>query len=74
MFSQNLNGTVPGLASIKRNQYMRDLGAVEPPHIYRRAHKIAKSHYELRDVCPSVCSSAWNNSASTGRIFIKFDI
>jgi hypothetical protein len=22
----------------------------------------------------SVCPSAWNNSASTGRIFVKFDI
>jgi len=25
-------------------------------------------------VCPSVCPFAWNNSAPTGRIFIKFDI
>ena len=25
-------------------------------------------------VCLSVCPSAWNNSAPTGRIFMKFDI
>jgi hypothetical protein len=25
-------------------------------------------------VRPSVCPSAWNNSAPTGRIFMKFDI
>ena len=25
-------------------------------------------------VCPSVCLSAWNNSAPTGRLFMKFDI
>jgi len=25
-------------------------------------------------VCPSLCLSAWNNLASTGRIFMKFGI
>jgi hypothetical protein len=28
----------------------------------------------VTSVCLSVCSSAWNNSAHNGRIFIKFDI
>jgi hypothetical protein len=32
--------------------------------IFRRVHKIAKSD----------CPSAWDNSAPTGRIFMKFDI
>jgi hypothetical protein len=43
MFSQNLNDAEPGLASIKRHQYMCDLGAVEPPYVYRCVRKIAKS-------------------------------
>jgi hypothetical protein len=25
-------------------------------------------------VCPSLLPSVWNNSAATGRIFLKFDI
>jgi len=33
-----------------------------------------KSDYNLRYVSPSVRLSAWNNSAPTGRTFIKFDI
>jgi hypothetical protein len=37
-----------------------------------RVLKIAKSDYQLRHVCPSM--SAWNNSVSTGRTFINFDI
>jgi hypothetical protein len=36
--------------------------------------KIAKSDYYLRHIFPSVRLSAWNNSALTGRIFVKFDI
>jgi hypothetical protein len=36
--------------------------------------KLAKSNYYIRHVCLSVLPSAWNNLASTGRIFIKFDI
>ena len=28
----------------------------------------------VMSVCPSVLPSAWNNSASTGRIFMKFYI
>jgi hypothetical protein len=32
--------------------------------------KIAKRDYDFR----RVCLSAWNNSAPTGRIFMKFDI
>jgi hypothetical protein len=42
--------------------------------IFRRVRKIAKSDYSLRHVCLSVCLSAWNNSAPTGRIFMEFDI
>ena len=41
---------------------------------FRRIRKIAKSDLQLRHVCPSVCLSAWNKSAPTGRIFVKFDI
>jgi len=39
---------------------------------YGRVRKIAKSDFELRLVCLSVCRSAWNNSAPTGRIYMKF--
>jgi len=38
------------------------------------AFVIAKSNYYLRHVCPSVCVSAWNNSDTTGRILMEFDI
>jgi len=41
---------------------------------FRRVRKIATSNYWPRHVCLSVRPSAWNNSAPTGRIFIKFDI
>jgi hypothetical protein len=37
-----------------------------------RVRKIAKSHYLAS--CLSACPSTWNNSAPTGRIFMKFDI
>jgi hypothetical protein len=37
-------------------------------------HKIAKSDYKLRHVCPSLCPFAWNNSAPIGRMFKVFDI
>jgi hypothetical protein len=40
----------------------------------RRVREIAKSGYQLRQVCLSVCPSAWNNSAPKERIFMKFDI
>jgi hypothetical protein len=36
---------------------------------FMRVRKIAKRDW-LRHVCPS----AWNNSASTGRSFMKFDV
>jgi len=39
-------------------------------NIIRRVRKIANSDYWLRHVL----LSAWNNSALTGRIFIKFGI
>jgi hypothetical protein len=42
--------------------------------VLRRVRKIAKSDYYLRHTCPSVCLSAWNNSAPTGRIIVKFYI
>jgi len=41
---------------------------------FKRVRKIVKSHYYLCHIYPSVCLSAWNNSASTGRIFIKFHL
>ena len=41
-----------------------------------RLRKFAKSDYQLRHVCPSVCLylSPWNKYAPTGRIFMKIDI
>jgi len=42
--------------------------------IFRRIRKIAKGDQQLRHVRPSVCLSASNNSAPTGRIFMKFHI
>ena len=36
--------------------------------IFRRVRKMSKTGCYLRHVCPS----AWNNSAPTGRIFMKF--
>jgi len=42
--------------------------------LYRRVSKIAKSDCFFRHVCLSVCPYALNNSAPTGRIFVKFDI
>ena len=44
--------------------------------IFTRVRETAKSDYlasSCLSVCLSVRSSAWNNSAPTGRIFIKFD-
>jgi hypothetical protein len=35
---------------------------------FSRVRKIAKSDYSLRHICPS----AWNNSASTTRVLMKF--
>ena len=40
---------------------------------FRRVRKTARSHEQLRHVM-SVCPSAWNNSVSTGRIFMKLAI
>jgi hypothetical protein len=40
--------------------------------VFRRVRKIAKSDRWLRHVCPSVRPSAWNNSAATRRIFMKY--
>jgi hypothetical protein len=50
---------------------------VFPVPIFVGVRKIAKSndwlpHVHL-PVCPSVCLSAWNNSAPSGRIFVKFE-
>jgi hypothetical protein len=39
---------------------------------FRRVRKIA-THY-IASSCLSDCPTAWNNSTSTGRIFMKFDI
>jgi hypothetical protein len=44
------------------------------PLNFRRVCKIVKRDYELRNVCPSVCLSAQNNSAPTWRIFMKLGI
>ena len=38
--------------------------------IFRWVCRSVKSHHSLRHVCPS----EWNNWATTGRIFIKFDV
>ena len=43
--------------------------------IFKCERKIAKSCYWLHQVCPSVCHlSTWNNSDTTGWIFMKFGI
>jgi len=39
-----------------------------------RFNKIVKSDSKLRHVCLSVFLPAWNNSAPTGKIFVKGDI
>jgi hypothetical protein len=38
--------------------------------VFRRFRKIAQNDYRFLNVCPS----AWNNSAPTEGIFMKFDI
>jgi len=40
--------------------------------IFRRVRNIPKSYSYFRHVYLSVSLSAWNNSASIGRIFVKF--
>jgi len=42
--------------------------------MFMRVRNIAKSDYYLRYVSLSVCPSAWNNSAPTVQIYMKFDI
>jgi hypothetical protein len=43
--------------------------------LFRRVRKISKRDYSfIMSLCPSVRSYAWNKSALTGRIFMKFDI
>jgi len=42
--------------------------------LFGASAKFANSDYYLRRVCPCVRLSAWNNSAPTGWIFMKFDI
>ena len=42
--------------------------------VFRCLHKIAKSDYELRHVCLSVCPSAWYNSAPTRRTLLKSEM
>jgi len=37
---------------------------------FRHVHKIAKTDYEFHHVSVSPC--AWNNSAPSGQIFMKF--
>jgi hypothetical protein len=39
-------------------------------HVFRRVRNVAKSGYELRHLCPS----AWNSSAVTRPIVMKFDV
>jgi len=51
----------------------RGCGKVKRSIIFRCVRKIAKKQL-LASSCLSVLSSAWNNSALTGRIFMKFDI
>jgi uncharacterized protein YceK len=52
--------------TVKQSEYIRTLS--------RRLRKIAKNEYYPRHVCLSVRLSAWNNSARTGQIFMKFGI
>jgi predicted molibdopterin-dependent oxidoreductase YjgC len=43
-------------------------------HFIRHVRKAAESDCYLHNVCPLVRLSAWDNSAPTGRTFMKFDI
>ena len=52
-------------------EYVTQLLHVVP--VVRRIRKIAKKRL-LTSSHMSICLSAWNNSAPTGRIFMKFDI
>jgi len=55
--------------SVKRN-FLR----LFSHYLSRRVRKIASSDYWFRHIGPSVRLYACNNSAPTGRIFMKFDI
>ena len=44
------------------------------PRLFRRVRKIAKRLLLVPSCLLSVCPSAWNNSASTGGIFMNFNI
>jgi len=57
------------VASLARTVY--NVPFCSEVHI-RRALKIAESDCWLRHVCLSVCSSACNTSAPTGRIFMQY--
>jgi hypothetical protein len=64
--SVNVRGEV-GAMRVFRNLFRLSWQLLAPTS--RRVRRIAKSDYELRHMC----LSAWNISAYTGRIFIKFD-
>jgi hypothetical protein len=42
--------------------------------LFRRVRKIVKGDHQLRHVCLSVRLAAWNNSALSERILMKFDV
>jgi hypothetical protein len=68
-----------GMASIKNEDYCFFLtlfiDMLEKNSIFKRVSKILKRDYYLRmSVCLSIRVSAWNYSASTERIFMKFDL
>ena len=41
---------------------------------FRHICKVANSDYFVMSACLAACLSAWNNSATTGQIFMKLDI
>jgi hypothetical protein len=84
---QEENQVVPQpllLSSEKSPGCLLNIPHLSSPHndftgiIFRRVRKVAKSYYQFRHVRPfnrpSVLQAAWQNTALTGRIFMKFDI
>jgi hypothetical protein len=66
---QHMSGRLFNVAP-SPNPFILSLEFGQTQVMFRRTPKIAKTDYWLCHVCPS----ARNNSAPTGRIFMKFDI
>jgi hypothetical protein len=62
------------LRDTRRSRAPQVVRRAELSYLLRRLSKIAKLTISFVLVCSSVRQSAWNNSASTRRIFMKFGI